>query len=226
MIRRFGPALLAGVLLLAGCAGTDGEYIEINSSGVAFQVNVTGKAIVQWSDGVQTHIETIGKSGKHTWETTVDERRHIAAMTVVPVGKGSKASCTVAVAGQDGDDDDSFSRRASGPGKVATCLVTRQSDEPQPANARHLTLTPTTVLGGARMRAITGNGATVVNLLAANGQVDGEFTVLGDVYMVVVAQRAKDTVSCRIADGDTELATQTAEGLGAIATCHALVTAK
>jgi len=152
-------------LLAGGCVEHVEDNIVIGSVEVTFTTHVTGRAIVRWSDGVDTHAVEFDSSGEQTWTATVGQNQFVAAMTAVPVGKGSKA----------------------------------------------------------RYRVATRNGGAFVDDLAGGQRDERQFTVVGPVTMVVVAQEADDVIGCRISDANGDLSVQSAMGLGAIVACHSFV---
>lgn len=223
---RTGVVVAAAVTLLAGgCVEHVEDNIVIGSVGVTFTTRVTGRAIVRWSDGVDTHTVEVDSSGKQTWESTVGQNQFVAAMTAVPVGKGSRASCDIDKGEWPGRREaDTDADEVSAPGRVAVCIVAGQVDEAQPAGARTITVIPTTTKGRARYRVVTRNGEAVVDDLAGGQMDERRFTFVGPVNMVVVATEADDAITCRITDAHGTLSAQSAMGLGAIVACQDFVT--
>ncbi len=239
MIIRRRTAALAALLLLAGCtylriedvpvAGADPGSVPTT---VVFTAKVTGRAVVQWSDGIQTQTQTIDATGEHEWSSVIDSWRYVTAMTVVPVGAGSKASCLITVK-YDPDDDDTwstFTDKSSTGTKAAVCIQTGEADPPELGNPPTITVMGASTSGGGQYRVVTEAGNVEVENVKSGYPDEREFATSGDVYAVVVSTKAKDMVSCRIHAGHVgqpgadDYDMNSAEGLGAIATCHALVT--
>jgi hypothetical protein len=223
--RAAGVVLAAGMSLLAGgCVEHVEDNIVIGYVEVTFTTHVTGRAIVRWSDGVDTHAMEVNASGEQTWKATVGQNQFVAAMTAVPVGKGSKASCAIDKGdGAGRREADTYADEAAAPGRVAVCIVAGQVDEAQPEGARTITVVPTSEKGDARYRVATRNGGAFVDDLAGGELDERQFTVVGPVTMVVVAQDADDVIGCRISDANGDLSVQSAMGLGAIVGCHSFV---
>lgn len=215
----------AMTLLAGGCFEHVEDNIAVVSVDVTFTAHVTGRAVVRWSDGVDTHTVELDSTGTQTWTSSVDQDHFVAAMTAMPVGKGSKAGCAIVRGeGPGRREADTYADEASAPGRVAVCIVAGQVDEAQPDGARTVTVVPTTEKGDARYRVATRNGGAFVDDLAGGQLDERKFTFVGPVTMVVVAQQVDDVISCRISDANGDLSEQSAMGLGAIAACHGFVT--
>jgi hypothetical protein len=180
------------------------------------QLAVTTKhgGTLRWSHGTEVGVTRLGL-GQTVLNLKLGDNRMLM-VTVAGGKRNNEVSCALTIDGQ------TNTRTVSGKNAVVTCShLDKVGDTASEFEGPGVTMSATSEAGGTVLwssKDLTQTGAG----LQGNATISVE-NQPGSYRMIVANTDADpgDTVTCRIADGDDKLASDTAKGPGAIAVCDA-----